>query len=415
MDSAAPGRNWSGTIAYQARALLRPTSLDELRALVTSRDKVRALGSRHSFSRVADTVGDLVDLSGLGGGPELDTVARTVRLPARLRYGELTGVLDAQGWALPNLGSLPHITVAGAAATGTHGGGDHNRLLGTAISALTLLTASGDLVTYDRDHPDFDGVVLSLGALGIITELTLDLVPAFEMRQWVYRDLPTESLVEHLDEIMASAYSVSLFTDWAPDVVRQVWFKRRAPVDNAPPVWFGAILADRPMHPVPGVDPAHCTQQLGVVGPWHQRLPHFRLEFTPSHGDEVQSEYLVPRRHGREAVRAMIAIGPRIGSALQVGEIRTVAADSLWLSPAFAQDSLALHFTWVPDAAAVASAVDAVEGALLPLGARPHWGKVFRAAPARYPRGENFAALRHRLDPTNRFGNDFVDEIFGTP
>ncbi|MFE2407268.1 FAD-binding protein [Kitasatospora sp. NPDC059408] len=407
--------NWAGNITFGAERFHEPGSVDELRRIVAGSRSVRILGTGHSFNAIADTTGDLVSVAGLPRVIEPDERAGTVTVSAGMRFGELAGVLDRAGFALHNLGSLPHISVAGACATGTHGSGVANGCLATAVRAVELVTADGALVTIDRDAAEFPGAVVALGALGAVTRLTLDVVPAFEVRQWVYEGLPTAVLRERFDEIMAAAYSVSLFTGWRTDRIDQVWLKQRGGPD-APGTWLGAVLADGPRHPVPGCPPEPCTPQLGVPGRWHARLPHFRPDFTPSSGDELQSEYFVARADAVAAFDALDAVRDRISPALQIGEIRTVAADALWLSPAYERDCVAYHFTWHPDAAAVAEAVRTVEEALSPFAARPHWGKVFTTAPEvireSYPRWDDFRTLLGEFDPAGTFRNEFIARHF---
>ncbi|MFF3068441.1 FAD-binding protein [Kitasatospora sp. NPDC057904] len=407
--------NWAGNITFGAERFHEPRSVDELRRIVAGSRSVRILGTGHSFNAIADTTGDLVSVAGLPRVVDLDERAGTVTVSAAMRFGELAGVLDRAGFALHNLGSLPHISVAGACATGTHGSGVANGCLATAVRAVELVTADGALVTIDRDAAEFPGAVVALGALGAVTRLTLDVVPAFEVRQWVYEGLPTAVLRERFDEIMAAAYSVSLFTGWRTDRIDQVWLKRRGGPD-APGTWLGAVLADGPRHPVPGCPPEPCTPQLGLPGRWHARLPHFRPDFTPSSGDELQSEYFVARTDAVAAFDALDAVRDRISPALQIGEIRTVAADALWLSPAFERDCVAYHFTWHPDAAAVAEAVRTVEEALSPFAARPHWGKVFTTTPEvireSYPRWDDFRRLLGEFDPAGTFRNEFIARHF---
>ncbi|MGH3587960.1 MAG: D-arabinono-1,4-lactone oxidase, partial [Pseudonocardia sp.] len=353
--------------------------------------------------------GEHVSLSGLPPVVEIDEGAATARVSAGLRYGEITGRLHQAGWALPNLGSLPHIAVAGACATGTHGSGNGNGVLATAVSAVELVGADGERRVLRRGDPEFAGSVVALGALGVVTALTLDLRPAFGVRQWVYEGVALAAA----EEALAGAYSVSLFTRWAGAGFEQVWLKQRDTDPEPPPRWLDATRAQVPVHMVPGVDPQHCTPQLGEPGPWHERLPHFRLAFTPSSGDELQSEYFVPRAALPDALRAIDRIRERVAPALQVAEIRTVAADDLWLSPAEGRDTAALHFTWVPDATTTLPAMAALEAALDPFETRPHWGKVFGTAPAtvasRWPRLPEFAALVHRHDPTGKFRNAMLE------
>ncbi|GAA1220908.1 alditol oxidase [Kitasatospora nipponensis] len=407
--------NWAGNIRFGAERLHEPRTTAELRRIVADGRSLRVLGTGHSFNAIADTTGDLVSVAALPRTVEPDERAGTVTVSAGMRYGEVAEVLDRAGRALHNLGSLPHISVAGACATGTHGSGIGNGSLATAVRAVELVTADGALVTIDQDAAEFPGSVVALGALGVVTRLTLATVPAFEVRQWVYEDLPTAVLRERFEEIMAAAYSVSLFTRWRTDRIDQVWLKRRGGPD-APRAWFGAVLADGPRHPVPGCPPEPCTPQLGVPGRWHARLPHFRMDFTPSSGDELQSEYFVARTDAVRAFDALDAVRERIAPALQIGEIRTVAADALWLSPAYERDSVAFHFTWHPDDLAVAEAVETVEEALSPFAARPHWGKVFALAPetirASYPRWDDFRRLLGEFDPAGTFRNAFLARHF---
>jgi len=410
--------NWAGNVTFRAARTHRPASVDELRAVVSGADRVRVLGTGHSFNRLADTDADLVSVAGLPPTVEIAADRRSVTVAAGVRYGELAQRLHAAGLALHNLASLPHISVAGACATATHGSGERNGNLATAVSAVELVTADGSLVRLDRaEDDDFAGAVVGLGALGVVTALTLDVEPAFEVRQYVYEGLPLDALAGHEAEILGAAYSVSLFTDWTGPRINQVWLKRRgSQAHPPPPAWLGATPAGGPRHPIPGMSAGNCTEQGGVPGPWYARLPHFRLDFTPSSGEELQSEYVVPRERGVEALAAVDAVRDLVAPVLQISEIRTIAADELWLSPNYRRDSLAVHFTWVADADAVAPAMAAVEERLAGLGARPHWGKLYGIEPADvrglYPRWADFAALAGTYDPTGKFRNEVLDRYF---
>ncbi|CAL9408328.1 putative xylitol oxidase [Streptomyces sp. enrichment culture] len=416
MTATTPVTNWAGNITYAAKELHRPRSLDALRALVAGSGRVRVLGSGHSFNEIAEPGPDgvLLSLAELPPAIDVDTSARTVRVSGGVRYAELARVVHRHGLALPNMASLPHISVAGSVATGTHGSGIGNGPLSVAVREVELVTADGETVRIGRGEERFGGAVTSLGALGAVTALTLELEPAFEVEQYVFTELPLAGLdPDGFEAVMGAAYSVSLFTDWGAPGFRQVWVKRRADqpyagVDRAAP-------ATEAMHPVPGMPAVNCTEQFGVPGPWHERLPHFRAEFTPSSGDELQSEYLLPRGSAVDALYAIDRIRDTVAPVLQTCEIRTVAADDQWMSPAYGRDSVALHFTWIAEQAAVLPAVLRVEQALDGFGARPHWGKVF-AVPAgvvreRYPRLGDFAALARELDPEGKFANAFVRNV----
>ncbi|MGN9845968.1 FAD-binding protein [Nonomuraea sp. H19] len=397
--------NWAGNTAFQARDVHHPSSLDELQRLVAGSDRVRALGSGHSFNDVADTTGDLVVLDRMPDGVDIDGAARQVRVPARMTYARLAPIVHQAGFALANMASLPHISVAGSVATGTHGSGDAIPGLAAAVSSLDLVTADGSVLTLSRGDADFPGAVVALGALGIVTSLTLDLVPAFEVRQYVREGLSTDALTD-FDEIMSSGYSVSLFTDWRDT---RVWLKRTEELTS--PDWYGTTPADGPRHPLPTMPADSCTLQLGVPGPWHERLPHFRPDFEPSGaGEELQSELILPREHAVKALRELYAIGDRIRPVLQISEVRSIAADDLWLSPFHGRDSVGIHFTWVKDLAGVLPVLELVEETLAPFEPRPHWGKLFTRWPSCPDR---FRSLVRRLDPAGKFGNDFTRVLLG--
>ena len=419
--STTQGRtNWSGDITYQAECLLAPRSIDEAQEMVRASPHLRPLGSGHTFNRIADTDGDQMSLVDLPRRAEVDPTAMAVTVDGGMRYGDLCGPLDAAGFALHNLASLAHISIAGACATGTHGSGQRNGMLATAIERVELIDGGGELRTIGRADDPFPGVATSLGALGVVTALTLRIEPTFDVAQYVDEDLPIDDALADLDDILGSAYSVSLFLEWDGPVIDQVWRKVRVGRDDEarPQALARARPATVPRHPIRALSPANCTEQLGVPGPWHERLPHFRLDHTPSVGEEFQSEYFVARRDGAAALHALLAIRDRIRPAVLVSEIRAVAGDELWLSPAYGRDSVAFHFTWsqLPDK--VDTALAAIERALEPFDPRPHWGKRF-VMPAeqvreRYPELPRFVELARSLDPDGVFRNPYLDRyLFG--
>ncbi len=409
MSDAAIERNWAGNLRYRAARIDRPRSLGAVREIVAAAPKVHVLGSRHAFNAIADS-DELVSLEGLPADVVIDRDAATVSFSAGSTYGILAAALNAEGLALANLASLPHISVAGAVTTATHGSGDASGNLATSVAGLELVTSDGNVITAARGDKDFDGLVVSLGAVGAITRLTLDVEPAYRVGQRTFEALPWDELFEHFDEITASGYSVSLFTRWGP-AVDQVWIKTRT-TDAARETLFGARPATVDRHPILGHDATHVTPQLGRPGLWSDRLPHFRMGFTPSSGEELQSEYFVAREHAIAAIEAIRRIGDHVRPLLQVTEIRTIASDRLWLSPQYEQDTVALHFTWRREPEAVMAALEHVETALAPFAPRPHWAKLFVADPAaiaaRYERLPDFVALRERLDPRGAFRNAWL-------
>jgi xylitol oxidase len=410
-----PRTNWAGNVVFGAPAFYRPASLGELQSAVTRSGRIRVLATGHSFNDMADSPGAQVTLAGLPPEVSVDSARSVARVAAGLSYAELAPRLDQQGFALRNLASLPHISVAGAIATATHGSGAANQNLAAAVAGLTLVSADGDVVELGRD----DGAAVHLGALGVVVSLDLELVPAFDLSQWVYQDLPLDVLDEHFTEIMTSAYSVSLFTDWRAPRLIQLWLKAEP---GLPPAvtqesWFSATPALSARNPVPGVPPETTTEQLGAPGRWYERLPHFRPEFKPSAGDELQSEYLLPADQAVPALHALDQIRDRLAPPLRICEIRMIAADDLWLSTAYHQDSVAFHFTWIADPAAVLPVVTQLEQALAPFAPRPHWGKVFTTTPgdlrARYERLPDFLALIRNYDPAGKFRNPYTHRYLG--
>lgn len=322
-------------------------------------------------------------------------------------------MLHNEGFALPNLASLPHITVAGAVATATHGSGVGNQSLASAVSAIELVKGNGDIVKLSRaSDPDiFDGMVVSLGAMGIVTSLTLDLQPSFDMKQFVYLDLPIASLKADFHNMLASAYSISLFTDWTSDKIAEVWIKQRA--DDSRQTMFGdARLASEDVHPINGESAENVTTQRGIPGPWFDRLPHFKMGFKPSAGAELQSEFFIPLEYAVEGISAMQELSALIRPCLLISEIRTIAPDNFWMSPFYHRAAVAFHFTWKQETEKVMGILPAIESALKPFGVRPHWGKLFTLAPAyiqrQYERLDDFRELVDRFDPKHKFRNDYI-------
>lgn len=417
-EPVAHETNWAGNLRYHADHMYAPHSVEEVQQAVRKCAKLRALGSRHSFNTIADSQSNQISLTHLDS-IELDSNAHTVTVGAGVRYGTLAPVIDAKGFAVHNLASLPHITVAGAIATATHGSGVKNGNLATAVRALEFVNSYGEIVQVSRDTDGdrFLGSVVALGSFGIVTKVTLDVQPRFDMTQVVYRNLSMNELEHNLETIMGSGYSVSLFTDWQGHKINQVWIKRRVQSGEHHDIaaeFYGAKRATENMHPIDGHSAVNCTEQMGVPGPWYERMPHFKMNFTPSSGAELQTEYFVPRNRGYEAILAVEELKDQITPHLFVTEIRAIAADELWMSMAHKRDSLAIHFTWKPETPEVHAVLPLIEAKLAPFQARPHWAKVFTIPPANigklYERSGDFQTLLKQHDPMAKFRNEFIDQ-----
>ncbi|WP_026693073.1 FAD-binding protein [Peribacillus kribbensis] len=411
-------RNWAGNFQYSTTNWYEPESVKELQQLVARVKKLRVIGTRHSFNSIADSNENMISLQKLGKVLSIDPEKETVTVEAGIKYGDLCQVLQQHGYALHNLASLPHISVAGACATATHGSGNRNQNLASAVRAMEVITADGSIVTFSKEksQDELNGAVVGLGGIGVVTKLTLDIHPSHQMRQDVYENLPLEQLKHDFDAIFSSAYSVSLFTDWRDEFFNQVWLKSKLTDDQSFSLgedFYGSSAAKEELHPVPGVGAENCTAQLGVAGDWLDRMPHFRMDFTPSKGKELQSEYILDRKYAYKALCAISEIREHIAQHLLISEVRTIAEDELWMSPSYKQDSVAFHFTWQDNWAEVQKVLPLIEDKLEPFQAKPHWGKLFTTSPARiqslYEKMPAFRELLLKYDPDGKFRNEFLN------
>ncbi len=410
-------KNWAGNYTYRAENLHEPQSVEEIPELVKKLELQKPLGSRHCFNNIADSPLNQISTRHLNRVIEINKEDKTIKVEAGIRYGDFAPQLHQQGLALHNLASLPHISVAGACVTGTHGSGVTNGNLSTAVRAFEFVTPQGEVValSQDKSAEKFNGAVVNLGAIGLITQMTLDVQDPFEVRQDLFQDLPLASLEKHFDEIMSSGYSVSLFTDWQDKKVSQIWIKRKAgeSTDDLPTDYFGAKAATRNLHPITRLSSEHCTQQMGEPGPWFERLPHFKMGFTPSSGEELQSEYFVSRENAVDAILALERIGDQIYPQLLISEIRTIAADNLWMSPCYQRDVVAIHFTWKQNWNEVQKLLPKIEAELAPYDVRPHWGKLFtidsRVLASRYEKLPEFMKIVKEYDPEGKLRNDYLN------
>ena len=416
-------KNWAGNLEYGTENLFAAKSVEDAREFIKKQSQLKVLGTRHCFNNIADSTHQFVSLKEMDQLLALDSTARTVTVEAGITYGRLCPILDSKGWALHNLASLPHISIAGACSTATHGSGEKNGNLATAVRGIEIINGAGELVQLSRQkqEEEFLAAVVGLGALGAITKLTLDVQPSYQMKQYVYENLPFSELKEHFDAIESAAYSVSLFADWQNERINEVWLKCRmdqGPEFDAPSEFYGAKKATRNLHPIKELSAENCTEQMGVPGPWYDRLPHFKMGFTPSAGKELQAEYFVPRHNAVEAILAVERLRDQVGPHLLITEIRAIAADELWLSPCYKQPSVTIHFTLKPDWPAVSKLLPIIERELSPFHPKPHWGKLF-TTPAQqlhleYAKLPDFLALCNKFDPQGKFRNEFLNRnLFG--
>ncbi len=415
-------KNWAGNLTYSTGNVFYPTTVEEVQQLVKKHSKLKALGTRHCFNNIADSRDNLLSTSKMNKVVSIDAKESTVTVEAGIKYGELAPYLDAKGYALHNLASLPHISVGGSITTATHGSGIKNGNLASAVTGLEVVIADGSIVHLSKaaDPEKLNAAVVGLGAIGIITKVTLQIQPTYMVKQNVFINLPIAQMKANFEKIMSAGYSVSLFYDWQTDFINEVWIKSRIGTDtsHSGPEFYGAKAATKNVHPIIALDAVNCTEQMGVPGPWYERLPHFKMGFTPSSGKELQSEYFVPLHHAVEAIEAVSHLGKQIGPHLLITEIRTIAADDLWMSPCHHQTSVTIHFTWKQETEAVLHLLPQIEKALSPFNARPHWGKVFTMEPkvleSRYEKLTDFKKLVAEYDPHGKFRNGFLERnVYG--
>jgi xylitol oxidase len=420
-NGKAPLKNWAGNITYSTSNVHYPKTVEEVQEIVKKSDKIKALGSKHSFNRIADSKENQISLKEMNKVVSLDKTAHTITLEGGARYGEFAAYLHENGYALPNLASLPHITVVGACATATHGSGVKNGNLSSSVSAIEFVNAGGEVVTLSKqnDPEEFAGAVVSLGALGVVTKITLHLLPTFDMKQVVYLDLPMEELKNNFDNIQSRGYSVSLFTDWKNKNINEVWIKSRVEKGNITAddlELYGAKRATQNMHPIATLSAEHVTEQMGKPGPWYDRMAHFKMGFTPSAGEELQSEYFVPIEHAYEAMMAIEKLSDKISPHLFISEIRTINADDFWLSPCYKRTCVAIHTTWKQEVETVMDLLPLFEAQLAPFNPIPHWAKLFTLSPeviqSRYEKLPDFKQLVAKYDPNGKFQNEYLTNIW---
>ena len=416
-------KNWAGNFEFSTNQVFYPATVEELQKRVKELSKVKGLGTRHCFNRIADSKDNLISLTEMNKVISIDEKAKTVTVESGIKYGVLAPYLNEKGFALHNLASLPHISVAGSITTATHGSGVGNGNLATAVTGLEMVTADGQLVhlSKEKDGEHFLGAVVGLGALGIITKVTLKIEPRYLVKQNVYVGLPLSELNNNFDKIVSAGYSVSLFTNWQTDCINEVWIKSRVDAKDQPALgedFYGAKGATQNLHPIAEISAENCTEQMGVPGNWYERLPHFKMGFTPSSGVELQTEYFVAHTNAVEAFQAIQRLGKQIGPHLLISEIRTIAADNFWMSPCRHQPSVAFHFTWKQEWEAVSKLLPFIEKELQPYNARPHWGKLFAMSPAtlqsKYEKLADFKKVVGEYDPKGKFRNEFLDRYIFT-
>ncbi|MEJ7892993.1 MAG: D-arabinono-1,4-lactone oxidase [Solirubrobacteraceae bacterium] len=419
-------RNWAGDQVCRPAAMVAPASRGELARVVASADKVRVAGAGHSFSDAVLTDGTLLSLERLDRVLDLDAASGQVRVEAGITLHALGERLAAHGLAFENLGDIDVQSIAGAMATGTHGTGARLANLSASVHSVELVLADGTIVEVDGGD-DLLAARVSLGALGVVSAVTLQAVPAFTL-EGVDAPVPLEATLDRLDELTAANQHFEFFTfPHSPLALTRTNNRTGAPPEprgRARAYAEDIVLSNHAFAAFcllgkarPGWIPALNRTMSRLAGSSRRVERSDRIFASPRRVRFNEMEYAIPRTHVAEAVRAVRALIDAL--ALAVGfplEVRFVAADDALLSPAGDRETgyVAVHMyrgmEWEPYFRAVEAIMDGY-------GGRPHWGKRhFQTAATlapRYPGWTRFQAVRDRLDPGRKFTNAYVERVLG--
>ncbi|MEV6603386.1 D-arabinono-1,4-lactone oxidase [Kutzneria sp. NPDC051319] len=431
----APWRNWAGTARSQPVHVARPRDVSEIAEAVTVAAKdgftVRPRGSGHSFTSIAATDGVAIDLGEWSGVVRADRENHLVTVRSGTPLHRLNAELHRLGMAMANLGDIDAQTISGAISTGTHGTGARLGGLSTQVRALELVLADGSVVTCSPDErPDlFSAARVGLGALGVISTVTLQCVPAFALQAREFPQ-PLDAILERFDPLCDSEDHVEFH--WFPHSDRvQVKHNIRLPADasiaplsRARQFYEYEVMENSAFglvcklgRAVPSVVP---TLNRVCASLWSERSysdHSFRVFTTPRRVRFVETEYAVPRESLHDMLREFRAAIPRLRHPVIVPvEVRVAAADDIPLSTAYGRDSayIAIHqYVGMP----YREYFDCFERIAGAVGGRPHWGKMHTldasVLATRYPRFDDFRALRATVDPNGVFRNAYLDTVLG--
>lgn len=397
--------NWGGNFNYSTQNIQYPRSVAEVQQIVKNAGKLRVVGSRHSFSKIADSECTMLSTIGLNKIIGINGSIPSVTVQGGLTYTDLLTSLNTAGFALPNLASLAEISVGGAASTNAHGTGVANQALANHIRSMEIVLANGSLLTIGPNDPRLKGMAAGLGAFGVVTQLELKLVPAFNITTYTYVNMPVQNSYENFAALQNMGFGVllvNMFT--APDAWNIAIVYARSDANNTAMLTsnlFGGTLVSQTTQP--SYLALLSIAQIGLSG---------------VDGNEIQTEYFVPISKAVEAIKAVTAVAnstnifPSLATAFV---IRTIASDDLWMSEYYGNDTMvAIHFSWQNNVTAVEAVLPQLERAMIPYGARPHWGKMFTMEPEdflpHYPKVNEFKKLAEQLDPKGKFRNEFLEE-----
>ncbi|KAI1700234.1 d-arabinono-1,4-lactone oxidase domain-containing protein [Ditylenchus destructor] len=361
--------NWGNNFRFSTQNIQYPTSVEEVQQIVRNANKLRVVGTRHSFSKIADSPNTMLSTLALKNIIGFDPTVPSITVQAGITYTDLNPFL-------PN---------------------------------------------YGPNDPELKAIAVGLGAFGVITQVELEVEPTFNLTNYVFVNMPEQDIYDHFDEIENLGYSVQLFTDFStPGVWDQVWVWVRSDensnVGNMQNL-YGATRTHEQVTAIEALPPTYLMEQ-GKEQPWYYGLVDYHLGLSGFDGAEIQSEYFMPYENAIPAIQAVSNFSDLIAPRVYTMLIRTIKGDDLWMSESFNETTVAIHFTWKPNMTAVMEVLPQIEQALLPYGARPHWGKVFAQGPEtylhRYPKLNQWKQLAETLDPTHKFRNKFLEDTVFT-
>ncbi|KAI1701064.1 FAD binding domain-containing protein [Ditylenchus destructor] len=410
--------NWGDNFLFSTQNIQYPTTVEEVQEIVQNADKVRVVGTRHSFSTCADSPDTILSTLALKNIIGFDDSVPSITVQAGIAYTDLNPYLQYLGFALPNLATLAEISVGGASQTGAHGSGLSNQCLASHIRSLKIVLANGTLATYGPNDPELKAIALGVGAFGVITQVELKVEPTFNITNYFFLNMTAQNLYDHFDEIENTGYTAQLFTDFStPGVWGQIMIMDRSGSNaniGSLQNLYGATRATTKVSPILALPPTYLVDQ-GVEQPWYFGLVDYHLGLSGFDGGEIQSEYFLPYENAVAAIKAVTTLSDLIAPRVHTMLIRTIKGDDLWLSEMYSQSSVvAIHFTWKLNMTAVMEVLPQIEQLLIPYCAKPHWGKVFAQGPETflhcYPKLADFKQLAEQLDPTHKFRNQFLED-----
>uniref|UniRef100_A0A915D0Y3 FAD-binding PCMH-type domain-containing protein n=1 Tax=Ditylenchus dipsaci TaxID=166011 RepID=A0A915D0Y3_9BILA len=419
----APLLNWGGNFNFSTQDIKYPTTTAGVQQLVKEcKGKIRPVGTRHSFSEIANTNDTLICLVHMNLILSVDPSVPSVTVQAGITYTDLIPFLQSIGLAIPMMASLGEISIAGAINTAVHGSGAGIGNLATQVLGLQMVLADGSVVQYSKGQNDTElaAATVGLGALGIVTQVTLQAQPTYNLAINVFENMDMSVLDTQLYNITHSGYAINMWSTFGtPGVLDQVWITTKVDSNGVNAYGnvsqlYGAPAATAQSSPIAALPPTYVVPQMGIVGPYYERLTDYDLGLSGQEGQQTQSEYYVDFDDFVPALKALQTLSAEINAVVYVALFRITEKDELWMSPQYKKTTMAIHFSWQPKLDQVMALLPKIEAALAPFNPIPHWGKLYTLKPEQYlPLLPKYPEWREQVelhDPTHKFRNKWLEE-----